>query len=122
MAARANSGVPAKVRDQERVPDIYARRLTNRARALIEQAFDDLADRAKAGRGDFVKVLADQMLEDPMTALERLNKLLPQEQQAGASGAVNIGSLYLQAIQTANGHGSVAPMLDVTPSEPAEEW
>jgi len=82
--------------------------------ALVGQAFDELEQRRKQGKGDVVAVLADQILEDPMTALERLGIQLRADEQPGSNGGLsfNIKELYLAATQTANGHAPALPAIE----------
>lgn len=112
--AAAGNGVPVKSKGEDLAMAGYARKLTNRSRAFLEQAFDLLEERRRTGKGDFVAVLAAQIEEDPLTALERIAKLLPQEPPANAGGglSLNFKDLYLSAAQVANGHGEPARVIE----------
>lgn len=89
-----------------------------RVLALLNQSLDELDARKAGNKGDFVAKLADQMLEDPKAAvhamLDWLAKVAPPEQaaEAGAGMALNIKELYLNAIQTANGHAPGARVVE----------
>lgn len=85
-----------------------------RVLALLNQSLDELDARKAKGKGDFVAKLAGQMLEDPQAAvramLDWLAKVAPPEAvaAAGAGMTLDIKALYLNAIQTANGHAPPA--------------
>lgn len=114
MAGSIRDGnVPAK--REEGAVEIYSKRLNNRSRALVDQAFDLLEKGRtdKMGR-DFVAALADAMLADPLGAVERVQKMTIQPKEGEGPGkAMNINNLYLLATQQANQDAS--KMLDVTP-------
>lgn len=93
-------GVPQKANQQ--AATAHKALVTHRARALIDQAFGELDSRKLKGKGDFVAKLADQMMEDPLRALERIALAFPEPAQA--ANVSNINALFLQATQLANGH------------------
>jgi len=100
--ARASNGTPAKTRGENAATGL-GRVVTQRVHAIVGQVFDELEKRAKGGKGDIVKMIADYVEGQPMTGLERLTKLLPQE-PSDMGNTVNIPMMFLQAVQFANGH------------------
>lgn len=94
--------------------EVYGKRLNNRGRALLEQAFDLLKQGRKDAKGrDFVAALADAILADPLGAIERVDKLTrdPNAPSQGAN-ALNINSLYLMAVQGAQQAAQPALVID----------
>ncbi len=98
--ARASNGTPEKTRG-ENAATVLGRAVTQRVHAIVGQVFDELEKRAKGGKRDIVALVADYIEEQPMTGLERLAKLLPQEPTAPA--ATNLNMMFLQAVKLANG-------------------
>lgn len=115
-----NIGVPAKSEEEgakhRSTATLLGYRLTNRTRAILEQTFE-LADsrRGKAGKVDYVEVLANQLCEDPLSFLERVARLLPTEAapSSSAPGTLNLNQLFLQATQLANGHNAGGRIIDM---------
>lgn len=104
------AGVPEKAKQQ--AATAYKAQVTHRARALIEMAFDELDKRKSKGGQDFVSKLADQLLEDPLRALERIALAFPEPVQQQSTS--NINALFLQATQLANGHAPGGKMIAAT--------
>lgn len=107
MARNHNDLTPRK---GEHGVEVYGKRLNNRGRALLEQAFDLLHKGRKDDKGrDFVAALADAILESPLGALERIDKMTRDPEEKADSGKqLNINSLYLMAVQGAQ-TAAVAP-------------
>lgn len=107
MARNHNDLAPRK---GEHGVEVYGRRLNNRGRALLEQAFDLLHAGRKDAKGrDFVAALADAILESPLGALERIDKMTRDPEDKGDGGKqLNINSLYLMAVQGAQ-TAAIAP-------------
>jgi hypothetical protein len=82
---------------------VYGRKLGNRARAVLDQAWDRLLSgdvKDKHGR-DFVTALAQEMVEAPISAVERTLRACPDE-APGDGRPLNVGQLFLQAVMQAN--------------------
>src|SRR5262249_1728328 len=76
----------------------YGRKLGNRARAALDEAWDRLLS-GKVDRGeDFMAALCGEMANE-IAAIERTLKVCPEEREDGAK--LNIGQLYLAAVQAA---------------------
>src|SRR5262249_7746492 len=80
---------------------VYGRKLGNRARAALDEAWDRLlSGKGKNDRGeDFMAALCREMANTPIAAIERTLKACPEEREDGAK--LNIGQLYLAAVQAA---------------------
>lgn len=103
---QGNDARPARLEERGNSRAVARADTLHRAVALLGQAFDILAKQAAAGKGDFAAVLAAQLLEDPLTGLERIAKLIPPEPAAtgGANPLLNIGNLYLGAARAMAEH------------------
>jgi hypothetical protein len=124
--ARVSNGTPEKTRG-ENAATVLGRAVTQRVHAIVGQVFDELEKRAKGGKRDIVALIADYLEQEPMTGLERLAKLLPQEPVAPA-GPVNIQAMFLQAVKQVNSRdGNDARVIEAT-ARPAidnasdDEW
>lgn len=110
---KASAGVPMVSQEEgekhRSSAGMLAHRLTNRKRALLEQALDKIMEGAgKGGDRDPVARLAAEYFNDPKAWLSWLGNQLPQEQAAPAqAGLGNVGAMFLQAIQAVNGDRTV---------------
>src|SRR5262249_53588803 len=113
-------------RGAEHSATVYGRRLGNRARAALDEAWDRLlAGSVKNDRGeDFMQALCREMANAPIAAIERTLKACPEEREAAA---LNIQQLFLQAVTKANARpaapGDEAKIIEGAPGDaPPDEW
>ena len=126
MAGKAKQDLAPR-REGESSAQVYAERTRNRARAAFDVVLEMLTGDPKKRRRDALgrdvfEVWADLVLANPGVELERAFKLFPQAAQQ-PEAALNIGALYLQAVQLVNTQQTEAavPVIKVTPvREP--EW
>lgn len=112
-AARAAAVTP-------QVRDLKIRELQHRQRAILDQVFDELEERRKKGKGDLVSALADALLKDPLSGMERVARLFPQEQQPAI--LLNNVTMHLDALRAASQHQPLQleghSIIDVEAEEP----
>ena len=86
---------------------MYGRKLGNRARAALDEAWNRLlSGKVKNDRGeDFMAALCREMANAPIAGIERTLKACPEEREDGAR--LNSGQLYLAAVQAAQPKRSV---------------
>src|SRR5262249_51796942 len=107
---------------------VYGRRLGNRARAALDEAWDRLLlGQVKNDAGeDFMAALCRERANAPIAAIERTLKACPEERDDSAK--LNIGSLYLAAVQAAQPRpaapGDEARIIDgsVVKSDAPTDW
>jgi hypothetical protein len=106
----------------------YGRKLGNRARAALDEAWERLlSGGVKNDRGeDFMAALCREMANSPIAAIERTLKACPEE-APGDARPLNVGQLFLQAVMQANAApavpGDQARVIEGTPSNPpAADW
>lgn len=104
MASKAKQDLVPR-REAESSATVAGKLLNNRARALVDQAFDLLEKGAQDAEGrDFAKALAAAILRDPLGAIERVIRLTPSAEAQTPIGGIlnNINNLYLNAVVQAN--------------------
>lgn len=112
-----NVGLPAVSQEEgakhKTAAQALGYRLTNRKRALLESALDELMK----DKRDPVKALVNRYFDDPIAWLSWLQRMLPSEEPAAAGGNIgNINAMFLQAAQLANGYSAGGRIVDVTPA------
>jgi hypothetical protein len=95
-----------------------------KAKRRLRSILLDVIDRSmKSGKP--LRMLEQQMEQDPLGTMERLAKLLPDDPKEQAAGpAVSINLAFLDAVRSVSARpvpALEAPVLDVEP-EPIVEW
>lgn len=118
------SGHELAVQRTAEAPELYGKALANRQRAVLEDIFEKVKDNPA-----YRKAAEAQFIADPLGSAERLHKLYgPKENDKGANPLMNIGSLYLQAIQGMTPAAPAVQELELVASgttrvqEPASDW
>jgi hypothetical protein len=127
--SRAAQGRPGQQIGPLKEKTVHAHITKQRIHAIVGQVIDELEDRRRKGKSDYVAKLANEVEEHGLAAWQALRDLLPRDDPATSSAGTtvqNFGSVFVAAVREASERRAEQaamtglPVIDVT-AEPIVE-